>query len=120
MQRLAKRSSALLRACASSFLTLLTASIIPLWDVFHFSSFEAHVHHGLLWESLGWLPYNISIAKESDVLFSQLIDSNRWNMLLAGLAVIVSLVVGRRVYQATKPLAKNPPEDFFNLPKYPS
>jgi hypothetical protein len=59
MRRLARRSSALLAAFISSLLTLLVASITPVWSVFVFSSFEAHIHNGVLWESLAWLPHNL-------------------------------------------------------------
>src|SRR5579864_2768003 len=98
MRRLARRSSALLAAFISSLLTLLVASITPVWSVFVFSSFESHIHNGVLWESLAWLPHNLAVVNNSEVLSSQLIQENKWNMFLAGVAVVVSLVVALRVF----------------------
>ena len=107
MRRLEKRSSAFLRACTFSLLVLLTTgsviSLLPIWDVFWFSSFEAHRHTGYLWESLKWLPYNVRMAKGSYVLVDQLYDSNKWNIFLATVPIAASLIACVAVYQLIKP-----------------
>jgi hypothetical protein len=136
MRRLEKRFSAFLRACTLSLLVLLTAgsiiSVLPIWEVFWFSSFEAHSHTGYLWDSLKWLPHNLRMAKGSDVLIDQLYDSNKWNMFLATVPIAASLVTWVAVYQSIKPsprrLAGSPdpvaipldPSDPLScLPRYP-
>jgi hypothetical protein len=136
MRRLEKRSSAILKACTLSFLVLLAAgsiiSVLPIWQIFWFSSFEAHSHTGHLWDSLKWLPYNLRMARGSEVLIDQLYDSNKWNIFLAVLPIAGGLVTGVAVYQSIKPSPRrisvspdpiaappDPSDPLSCLPRYP-